>query len=457
MLGRLLQTDEARSISFQSIWGAGDTFAFTTEAGTVVDEKTALRVSAFYACVLLISDTISTLPVDCFFREQGNRRPFRPKPEWVDRPDVELLRTEHYQQLLVSLLMDGNSFTRIFRDGRGDIANLIVLDPTKVEILRSKEGELVYRYDGGIGGDIPSRDMLHVTEIKRPGYLRGVSRVNELKDSIGLSAALQSFASRFFGQGAVTSGVIEVPGALTSEQAKNLVDSFESKHSGYRKSHRPGLLSAGAKYVKTGVNPDEAQMLESRKLAIEEMARIFRVPPAMIGVTTPGAMSYSSVEQNSINFVIHTLRPYLVKIEDAYSRLLPGGAFLKFNVDGLLRGDFATRVQGYSTGLQAGFYSVDDVRRLEDLSPVDGGEVYRVPLANIDLSAANLAETQIKVDMAERLVKSGFEPSSVLAALGLPTISHTGLPSAQLQQVQNLDPAAPQSVYEVNTRGGDVN
>jgi hypothetical protein len=198
-------------------------------------------------------------------------------------------------------------------------------------------------------------------------------------------------------------------------------------------------------------------MLESRKLAIEEMARIFRVPPAMIGVTTPGAMSYSSVEQNSINFVIHTLRPYLVKIEDAYSRLLPGGAFLKFNVDGLLRGDFATRVQGYSTGLQAGFYSVDDVRRLEDLSPVDGGEVYRVPLANIDLSAANLAETQIKVDMAERLVKSGFEPSSVLAALGLPTISHTGLPSAQLQQVQNLDPAAPQSVYEVNTRGSDVN
>jgi HK97 family phage portal protein len=450
MLGRLFESEESRSISFQSIWGAGDVFAFTTESGTVVNEDTALRVSAFYSCVLLISDTISTLPVDAFYREQGSRRPFRPTPDWVLRPDVELLRTEHYQQLLVSLLLDGNSFTRIFRDGRGDIANLVVLDPTKVEIMRNREGEIVYRFDGGLGGDISSRDMLHITEIKRPGHMRGVSRVNELKDAIGLSAALQSFASRFFGQGAVTSGIIEVPGQLTSEQAKNLVDSFDSKHSGYRKSHRPGLLSAGAKYVKTGVAPDEAQMLESRKLAIEEMARIFRVPPAMIGVTTPGAMSYSSVEQNSINFVIHTLRPYLVKIEDAYSRLLPGGAFLKFNVDGLLRGDFATRVQGYSTGLQAGFYSVDDVRRLEDLTPVDGGEVYRVPLANIDLSAANLAETQIKVDMAERLVKAGFEPAAVLAAMNLPGMTHTGVPSAQLQQVQNLNPADPQSVYGAN-------
>jgi HK97 family phage portal protein len=447
MLRRLFDSDESRSISFQSIWGAGDVFAFTTESGTVVNEDTALRVSAFYSCVLLISDTISTLPVDAYFREQGNRRPFRPTPDWVLRPDVELLRSEHYQQLLVSLLLDGNSFTRVFRDGRGDVANLVVLDPTKVEIMRNPNGEIVYRYDGGRGGDIPSRDMLHITEIKRPGQLRGVSRVEELKDAIGLSAALQSFASRFFGQGAVTSGIIEVPGQLTSEQAKNLVDSFDSKHSGYRKSHRPGLLSAGAKYVKTGVAPDEAQMLESRKLAIEEMARIFRVPPAMIGVTTPGAMSYSSVEQNSINFVIHTLRPYLVKIEDAYSRLLPGGAFIKFNVDGLLRGDYTTRVQGYSTGLQAGFYSVDDVRRLEDLAPVDGGEVYRVPLANIDLSAANLAETQIKVDMAERLVKAGFEPAAVLTAMNLPGMTHTGVPSAQLQQVQNLNPADPQSVY----------
>jgi len=190
-------------------------------------------------------------------------------------------------------------------------------------------------------------------------------------------------------------------------------------------------------------------MLESRKMAVEEIARIFRVPPHMIGVTTPGAMSYASIEQNNINFVVHTLRPYITKIEEAYSTLLPAEAFLKFNVDGLLRGDFTTRIQGYSVGLQAGFYSIDDVRRFEDLSPVDGGDVYRVPLANIDLDAAGLVETDKKVIMAQRLIASGFNPASVLKALNLPSIEHTGVPSTQLQQIAQIDVANPQSVYEV--------
>jgi hypothetical protein len=190
-------------------------------------------------------------------------------------------------------------------------------------------------------------------------------------------------------------------------------------------------------------------MLESRKMAIEEIARIFRVPPHMIGVTTPGAMSYASIEQNNINFVVHTLRPYIAKIEESYSTLLPAEAFMKFNVDGLLRGDFTTRVQGYSIGLQAGFYSIDDVRRYEDLSPVDGGDVYRVPLANIDLGAASLVETDKKVIMAQRLVASGFDPSAVLKALDLPAIEHTGVPSTQLQAIAQINPVNPEAVYEV--------
>jgi hypothetical protein len=210
------------------------------------------------------------------------------------------------------------------------------------------------------------------------------------------------------------------------------------------------LLTGGAKFVRTGVNPDEAQMLDSRKLAIEEVARIFRVPPHMIGVTTPGAMSYASVEQNSINFVTHTLRPYIAKIEDAYSVLLPQGAFIRFNVDGLLRGDFATRMNGYSIGSQAGFLSVNDIRRFEDLRPVDGGDVYRVPLANVDLGAASLVETDKRVTMAQKLILSGFDPSGVLSALGLPSISHTGLPSTQLQAIAQIDPENPESVYGVN-------
>jgi HK97 family phage portal protein len=457
MLGNLFNNNENRAISFQSIWGAGDTFAYTTDSGANIDESTSMTIGAFYACVLLISDTISTLPVDAFIRRDGSRVPYRPRPEWVIKPDVTLLRSEHYQQVLISLLLDGNSFTRVFRDGRGDVANLVCLDPLRVQVQRNpKNREIEYLIDNGEAGVVPARDMLHITEIRKPGALRGTSRVNELKENLGLASALQSFAARFFGQGATSQGIIEFPGALTREQAKDLQAGFDNAHKGYKKAHKTGVLSAGAKYVKTGVNPDEAQMLDSQKFQVESIARMFRVPPHMIGVTTPGAQSYASVEQNNIQFVVHTLRPYIEKIEYAYSTLLPTEAFLKFNVDGLLRGDYTTRIQGYSIGLQAGFYSVNDVRRFEDLRPVDAGDQFRVPLANINLAEADVIEQDKRVQMATRLVQTGFDPASVLSALGLPAIIHTGVPSTQLQQVAQIDAQDPASVYDV-TRSSEIN
>jgi HK97 family phage portal protein len=450
MLANLFGNSENRNISFQSIWGAGDTFAFTTEAGTPIDENTAMRISAFYSCVLLISDTISTLPLDAYIRRDGNRVPYRPRPDWVMTPDVDLLRSEHYQQVLVSLLLDGNAFIRIYRDSRGDVANLVVLDPMRITVRRNPATrEIEYVFDNAEAGVVSKDDMIHITEMRKPGALRGLSRVSELKDNLGLASALQSFAARFFGQGATVQGIIEFPGNLTREQATNLRDNFDISHKGYRKAHKTGVLSGGAKYTKTGTAPDEAQMLESRKLAIEEIARMFRVPPHMIAITTPGAMSYASLEQNNINFVVHTLRPYLEKIEQAYTKLLPSEAFIKFNVDGLLRGDYTTRIQGYSIGLQAGFYSVNDVRRFEDLRPVDEGDQFRVPLANINITDAQVVEQAKKVEMAQRLVFAGYDPAQVLSALELPAIAHTGLPSTQLQPVAQIDPLDPESVYEV--------
>jgi HK97 family phage portal protein len=450
MLNNLFNLGEQRAISFQSIWGAGDSFAFTTESGANIDQNTSMRISAFYSCVLLISDTISTLPVDSFIRRDGNRVPYRPRPAWIQKPDIDLLRSEHYQQVLVSLLLDGNAYVRIFRDGRGDVANLVCLDPTRIQVSRNpatkKDEYIIDNYESGI---VPASEMLHITEIRKPQALTGLSRVTELKDNLGLASALQSFAARFFGQGATTNGVIEYPGKLTLEQAKNLQTGFDNAHKGFRKAHKTGILDSGAKYVKTGVNPDEAQMLESQKFAIEQVARMFRIPPHMIGITTAGAMSYASVEQNNINFVVHTLRPYISKLEDAYSTLLPNEAFMKFNVDGLLRGDYTTRIQGYSIGLQSGFYSVNDVRRFEDLRPVDNGDTNRVPLANINLSSSDVVEQDKKVAMATRLVAVGFDPASVLSALGLPKMSHTGVPPAALQPVVGLDPLDPTSVYEV--------
>lgn len=456
MLGRL-GNKENRSISYQTLFGSGGDWRPATESGAIVDQETSLQISTFWACVLLISDTISTLPMDAFKRVDGERLPLRPLPSWVMRPDINFLRSEHYQQGIVSYLIDGNWFTRLYRDSQGEVANAVVLDPSTVEVKRLGNGQVVYYVNKNYDKPLKKfEDILHISEITKPGELRGVSRVDELKDTLGITVALQSFASKFFAQGAVTAGVIESPVGLNSEQAKELIDNFSAKHSGFQKAHKVGLLTAGAKFNRTSVNPDEAQMLESRKLQIEEICRIFRVPPHMLGVTTAGSMSYASVEQNSINFVTHTLRPIIAKIEDAYSSLLQMNGFLRINVEGLLRGDFATRMQGYSIGSQAGFYSTNDIRRFEDLRPVEGGDVYRVPLANVDLAAASLVETDKRVTMAQKLILSGFDPADTLAKLGLPAIAHSGVPSVQLQGVAQIDPEDPEAVYDVQ-RTHEVN
>ena len=160
-------------------------------------------------------------------------------------------------------------------------------------------------------------------------------------------------------------------------------------------------------------------------------------------------MSYASVEENSKQFVTYTLLPYISKIEQAYSPMLSGGAFIRFNVDGLLRANLTERFTAYSSATQAGFLSINDIHRLEDMTPVDGGDVYRVPLANVDLGAASITELDKRVMMAVRLVNAGFEPSAAAVAVGLDPITHTGLPSVQLQAIAQIDPEDPQAAYDV--------
>jgi HK97 family phage portal protein len=448
MLGRLLNSEpaEQRAVTYQTLWGAAaDLVARNTWSGSVVTEDTAMRLGTLYAAVRLLTDTVSTLPVDTFQRIDGQRKPFRPKPAWVDSPDLGMTRHDHVQQVMMALLLDGNSFTRIYRNKAGEVVSLVVLAPRDVTIERLPTGEK--RYVWNKDTYLRESDVLHITEITPPGQLRGLSRVEMCKEIIGHSLALDEFSARFFGQGSTTSGVIETPTQLNKEQARDLKDGFESGHRGLRKAHLVGVLSGGAKFTKTGVDPEQAQMLQSREFAVEEIARIFRIPPHMLGVTKPGASSYASVEQQGIQFAQYTLRPYLEKIEVAYSTLLPNGAFLRFNLDGIMRGDLASRFQAYSTASQAGFYSINDIHRLEDMAPVDGGDVYRVPLANVNLDAANITETDRRILMAQRLINSGFDPAEALKAVGLPPIKHTGVPSVQLQGVALLDPEDPTSVY----------
>jgi HK97 family phage portal protein len=439
--------EEERAISFQSLFALGDGYTFTTNSGTYVTQDDSLKIGTVYACVRLIADTIASLPVDSYIRQEGTRQQFRPRPTWLDSPDIGVTKEDHFQQILVSLLLNGNSFTRIIRDEEGEVLALSVLNPQFTEVRRDANGRLFYVYSAR--DRIEDVDMIHIRDLTLPGELRGKSRIDLVKENLGLARALEEFAARFFGQGSTTSGIIQFPGNLSREQAKNLVDAFEDGHKGLRRSHRPGILFGGATFEKTGVNPNESQFIESRQFAVEEIARIFRVPPSMIGVTTPGAQSYASVEANQLHFLQHTLAPYLAKIESEYSVLLAGRAFIRFNTSGLLRGDIAARNASYAQGLNNGYLSVNDVRRFEDMTPIQGGDVYRVPLTNMDINAANLAELDRKSLIVQRLVLAGFQPAAVLKAMEMPEIEHTGVPSTQLQPVGSIDPIAPKTVYEV--------
>lgn len=441
-----------RSISFQTLWGSGDDFSVGTQSGSVVTQDSVFKLNSIFSAVSLIADTISTLPLDSYIRVDGERKAFRPRPAWVAKPDVDLISKEpFYNSVIVSLLLDGNAFIRVYRDSAGRPLNLVVLSPVDVEVTRNGIGRVMYRLKDH--DELLSQEqVLHIIDVLKPGHIRGVSRIESLKDNWGLALSLESYAARFFGQGVSLAGHIEFPGNLTPEQAKDLSDGFSSRHGGFRKSHKVGVLSGGATFKSTTIENDKAQFLDSRRMAVEDVARAFNIPPHLLGL--PGTNTYSSVEQNNIAFVTHTLRPIIQKLEGAFSTLLSaetGGenAFIKFTIDGLLRGDANSRFSAYSNGLQSGWLKVNDVRRLEDLPPVEGGDVARVPLANIDVNEANIVIEDKRVIMAQRLVTAGYDPAEVLAALGLPAIAHTGLPSVQLQGVAQINPDDPNSEYQV--------
>jgi HK97 family phage portal protein len=442
MLGNL--SGESRAISFQSIWGAGDLTSYETQSSAYVDYNTSLTVNAVWACVSLISDTVSALPVDTYIRRDGIAYPFRPKPSWVNKPDLAMPSVAFWQQCMISLLVDGNAFVRLFRDDAGTIVNMVVMNPLNVQVSRNALGQKFYTSTAESNKVLTSDDMLHISgSILMPGEFRGKSPIDTLKENIGLAISLESFAARFFGQGTLTQGVIEYPGALTAEQAENLAKSFDRMHKGYRKAHKTGILSGGAVFKPTTIANDQAQMLDSRRLAVEDVARAYRVPTDMIGLNN-GGQSYNSIEQKQIAFVTHTLRPWLAKLEDAFSTLLPDGAYLAFSTDDLLRGDYATRIEGYAKLLQNGVLSTNEVRRKENMRPIEGGDVVRVPLTNVDINAASLTEDETKVDMAQKLIALGFVPEDVLKSLGLTPIAHTGLPTVQLQNPTTI----PDGSYE---------
>jgi HK97 family phage portal protein len=328
------------------------------------------------------------------------------------------------------------------------------MNPIDVTIRRSAIGRVLFDVKEE-SRSLTSEEMIFIPDVVRPGSLRGISRVEALKENFGLAKALENYAAKFFGDGTQTSGILEVPGNLTAEQAKGMQQAFDSRHRGWSRAHKTAIISGGAVYKPTNVPNDQAQFLDSRRMAVEDVARAFNVPPHLLGL--PGTNTYASVEQNNIAFVTHTLRPIAQKIEGALTTLLSNetgleAAFIKIQLDGLLRADVNARTAAYSTMLQAGVYTINDVRSFEDLRPIDdpSADTVRVPLASLNIDAADLKAQAEKVNMAQRLIQVGFDPAEVLSSLGLPEIMHTGVPSVQLQSSAQLDPESPQDVYGVD-------
>jgi HK97 family phage portal protein len=449
VLRRLIRPEaEARAITYQSLFLSDSLMTSGNLAGVAMSPMTATKVSTVFAAVRLIADSIATMPVDAYrvVQDTGARVPYRPKPEWVNQPDLDrsVAPSDFWQSLLMSVLLAGNAYVRVIRVD-GEVAGFRVLDPMRTKPRVNNRGFIEFVFDQT--QVIPADDMVHITDIRRPGHIEGMSRVDELKDVLGISRALDEFAARYFGNGTLSSGIINVPGDLTEEQATRLKEQFEKNSRGLGNAHRPNVLTGGAKFEKMSANAEEAQLTQEREFSVREVARIFKIQPVMLGIIDAGGSSQASVEQQHIQFSTITLKPWVHKLEEAFTRLLPDRAFLRFNMDGLLRGDLQSRYTAYSIGMQSGFLSPNDVRRREDLRVVEGGDVYRVPLANINLEAANLVETDRRVSMAVRLINVGFDPADVLDALNLPEIPHSGLPSVQLQNAAQHAEGEVDEVY----------
>jgi HK97 family phage portal protein len=437
------------------LWASGGDLQPANIAGVVLNADTALTINAVFSAVSLYADSVSTLPLDAYYRRDGELLPFRSAgaaPAWVQNPDVDFAGySAFYSAVIVSLLLEGNAFVRVYSNSNGEVVNLVVLNPNDVEVKRNGLGRLIFTIKSS-KETLNSDEMIHVIDILKPGAVRGISRVEVLKENLSIAKALEGFTATFFGSGVNMAGIIEVPQQLTQEQAEALANGVDRRHGGWRKSAKTGVLTGGAMWKPTGIDPDKAGLIEQRRFAVLDVCRAFAVPPYMLGVTDSG-MSYSSVEQQGLQFVSMSLRPLVAKLENGFSKLMartPGGenAFIRFNMDALVRADLAARTTAYASALQAGWMSINDVRRVENLRRVEdaSADKPRVPLASVNIDAATLTGDKERVQMAQMLVQVGYDPASVATLLGI-DVTHTGLPSSQLQQVAMIDPENPTSVY----------
>jgi HK97 family phage portal protein len=363
------QVVHERGLTSEDMWGpSADMWRDAVAAGERVDSDTAMRSIAVQAAVRLLVNDIGSLPTDAL-RKEGEGRRVISLPAWVEDPnplDPNETWEDHIKQVVYAMTTTGHNFTRC-HPNRFHVEGVEVLDPTKVDI-KPFRGNVIYDVQGE--GALSPAEIVSIPWLLAPGKKRGMNPIEAAKQGIGIALASDQFVGSYFGDGTVLSGVIEYPLGVdpTDEQVAGLVKSFKKKHAGSRKSHAVGALTGGATYKPFEVSNRDAQLLELRDQIVEEVARLFGIPPHMLGSQKPGAVGYASVEQRSIDYVTHAVLPIVSRIEKGYSRLLRGQqTYLKFNVNGLLRGDLAARAAFYESMLNAKVLRRDEVRTFEDL------------------------------------------------------------------------------------------
>ena len=408
LLRSLLASPEVRAINRI---GGFVPFGRVPPVGDHTDVHQALNLNAYLSGIRLLADTVSTLPVDAYIRQDGVRRAYRPKPNWLVAPDPRN-PTQTIQsvvsQAIISLYSDGNAFIATLRDSAGVVEELHVLDPKRVTIRRGADGVPVYviRHANNTEVEAGPDEIKHVPLIRLAGEERGIDLLRASAGALNTGLAIEDFAANYFSNGASPSGVVTVPSEMKADVAASLRDQLARAQTGGKRWSLM-MLTGGADFKEyRGIDPEQTQLLSSRTFTVLQVCRLLRIPPMMLAVTEGNAMSYSSVEQQSLAFVRDTVRPLAALIESALSPLITNPqAFVKFSLEGLLRGASTDRSAFYTQLLSNGVLSVNDVRALEDLRPVDGGDSYRMPLNESPNFA--LAETKAKADVLASLVSSG--------------------------------------------------
>ena len=384
----------------------GSSFSFFmggSTSGKPVNERSAMKMTAVYSCVRILAEAIAGLPLHLYrYNENGSKEKAIDHPLYRllhDEPNPEMSSFVFRETLMTHLLLWGNAYAQIIRNGKGEVIALYPLMPNKMTVDRDENGQLYYTYlraseeahtMEGTSVRLKPYDVLHIPGLGFDGLV-GYSPIAMAKNAIGMAIACEEFGAKFFANGAAPSGVLEHPGTL--KDPKRVRDAWQSQFGGSSNSGKVAVLEEGMKYTPISISPEQAQFLETRKFQINEIARIFRVPPHMVGDLEKS--SFSNIEQQSLEFVKYTLDPWVIRWEQSMQRALfttdeKSEFFIKFNLEGLLRGDYQSRMNGYAIARQNGWMSTNDIRELENLDLIPdelGGNLYLIngnmlPLAN---------------------------------------------------------------------------